>query len=162
MVQKLPFGKKKLRELYASYGENDLFNSGKFKSLTRNLTTGAILTQSHHCERCESKMTQACYENLHYGFCSHWVTRNGDRERCGERFAFRSQGCGKHPRHQGYNSAFYRAADGEDVDLCEFDDPHLSFDQKPAEKCDKQAKMAAIDELVEVFLEKHGYPGDQL
>jgi len=158
MVQKLNFDKKKLRALYSSYGENDLFNSGRFKALTRNLTTGALLSQTHHCERCEAKMRISCYENLHYGFCSEWTSRNGERERCGERFAFRSQGCGKHPRHQGYNAAFYKAAEGENVELCDFDDlkcPNL--DEVSIRKIDMKAEMEIADELLEKHIEKHGY-----
>ncbi|EAT81280.1 hypothetical protein HBH56_132030 [Parastagonospora nodorum] len=158
MVQKLNFDKKKLRALYASYGENDLFNSGRFKALTRNLTTGALLSQTHHCERCEAKMKTACYENLHYGFCSEWATRNGKRERCGERFAFRSQGCGKHPRQKGYNAAFYKAAEGEDVKLCDFDDLNdLELDEESICKIDMKAEMEIADKLLEKHLEEHGY-----
>lgn len=158
MVKKLNFDKKKLRALYASYGERDLFNSGRFKALTRNLTTGALLSQTHHCERCEAKMRISCYENLHYGFCSEWATRNGERERCGERFAFRSQGCGKHPRHMGYNAAFYKAAEGEDVELYDFDDlKYPDLNEVSIRKIDMKAEMEIADELLEKRIEEHGY-----
>ena len=158
MGQKHAFGKKNLKELYANYGDKNLYNSGKFKPLTRNLTTGATLSQSHHCDHCDAKMSISCYENFHYGFCPTWVNRNGKRERCGERFCTRSDGCGKHPRVQGYNDAFYRAADGEDLELSEFDDPDpLNTKGDPDEDDDDmKAEMEPLDELAEQYIEKHG------
>ena len=58
------FGKKELKMLYATYGEQDLYNSGNFKPLTRNLTTGKIMNRGHHCDQCSGKVTQSCYENF--------------------------------------------------------------------------------------------------
>lgn len=124
--KKSPFGKKQTKALYATFGDDDLYNSGRFNPYTRNLTTGKTLNRPHHCEQCNAKMTNSCYDKFHHAFCPTWVTRIRDgkrvRERCGERFALHSDGCGKHPRVQGYNNPLYRAAEGYDVDLSEFDD----------------------------------------
>ncbi|KAF1851477.1 uncharacterized protein K460DRAFT_413034 [Cucurbitaria berberidis CBS 394.84] len=157
------FSKKELKLLYSSYGEDDLYNSGKFKPLTRNLTTGKILMRGHHCGQCNNKMTQNCYENLHYAYCSTWVTRNRDgrrvRVRCGERFALRSDGCAKHPRVQGYNEPLYRAADGYDVDLAEFDDtdPGDLKGEPEDNEDDFEAESEELERLVEAIIEKDGY-----
>jgi hypothetical protein len=159
MGNKTAFDRKKLKALYATYGEDDHFNSGKFKALTRNLTTGALLRRGHHCERCEAKMSQSCYENFHYAYCAHWVTRKGVRVRCGERFAVHSDGCGKHPRVQGYNEPLYRAITGEPVELSEFDDPDpLNLEGEPEEdEDDMEAEMEKVDEMAEEYLCEHGY-----
>jgi hypothetical protein len=123
MGRKLTFGKKELKALYATYGDANLYNSGAFEPLTRNLTTGASLKRGHHCDFCQRRMSVSCYEKLHYAFCSTWVTRKGRRERCGERFCVLSGGCGKHPRVEGYNKPLHRAANGEVIDISEFADP---------------------------------------
>jgi hypothetical protein len=159
MGNKTAFDRKKLKALYATYSEDDHFNSGKFKPLTRNLTTGALLGRGHHCERCNAKMSQACYENFHYAYCSQWVTRKGLRVHCGERFAVHSDGCGKHPRVQGYNGPLYRAANGEAVELAEFDDPDPSnLNGEPEDdEDDMEAEMERVDEMAEDHFNKHGY-----
>jgi hypothetical protein len=157
MGKKHPFNGKKLKAVYATYGPLDLYNSGNFNPLTRNLVTGAILSRGHHCERCNAKMTQSCYEKFHYAFCSAWVEDRGDRERCGERFALHSDGCSKHRKVNGYNTPFYRAANGEDVDASEFDDPKLS---KPAaleaQVNDSEVELALVDNAAEEYLKAHG------
>jgi hypothetical protein len=152
------FGKRELRQLYGSFGTHDLFNSGNFNPLTRNLTTGKILNRGHHCERCESKMTKACFEDFHYAFCPTFVTRNGSRVRCGERLALRSDGCGEHKKCKGYNRPLYRAAKGEDVDLSEFDDPepwNLVDEPKTGEH-DYEREKIELAELIEDVIRKKG------
>jgi hypothetical protein len=152
------FGRKKVRQLYATYGNKHLYNSGRFKPLTRNLTTGALLNRTHHCERCDATMTQNCYDELHLAFCPHWITRKGIRRHCGERFTLRSDGCGRHPRSQGYNRALYRAANGEDVDLSEFDDPDpLNLNGEAEEDDDFEAEIQAVDKLAEKYFDENGY-----
>jgi hypothetical protein len=119
--------------------------------------TDALLSQSHHCERCEAKMTQSCYENFPYGFCSEWVSQSGKRERRGERFAFCSADCCKHPSSKGFNRALYRAAEGEHVDLVEFDDPNpLNFNEELNDKEDLEAGLNSIDEMTEEHFKQHG------
>jgi hypothetical protein len=158
MGKKAPFDKKMLKALYATYGEKNLFNSGNFKPLTRNLTTGALLNRGHHCERCNAKMTQNCYESLHYAYCPTWVTNEGARERCGERFALHSDGCGKHSKVRGYNAPLFRAANGEDVDLAEFDDLDLLDTEAPeAEDSDLEAELATVDKAADDYLQAHGW-----
>lgn len=165
--RKVGLTKKQIKELYATYGQLNLFNSGKFHPYTRNLTTGKILQRSHHCEQCNAKMTQSCYLDLHHAFCPTWVTRihNGERvrERCGERFALRSDGCGKHPRVQGCNEPFYRAAAGEDIDLAEFDDKDpLNLKGAPEDDENQyEADMEELDRLAEDIIATKGYlPAD--
>ncbi|KAJ4366231.1 hypothetical protein N0V83_007867 [Neocucurbitaria cava] len=165
--KKGPFGKKELKLLYATYSEADLYNSGTFKPLTRNLTTGAKLGLGHHCQQCNGKMTQSCYENLHYAYCATWVNRMLDgkpvRRRCGERFALRSDGCGRHPRVQGYNEPLYRAAEGYDVALSEFDDPDPdnSKGEPEDDEEDWEAEHIELARLTEEEIAKNGFlPAD--
>lgn len=87
------------------------------------------------------------------------MTRNGRRERCGECFAFESDGCGTHRRVQGCNDALYRAFDGEDVKLDAFNDPDqkkLGADQV-SDGHDKAAELASVDEAAEAHLARHGH-----
>jgi hypothetical protein len=153
---------KMLKQLYSTYGENDLYNSGRFNPLTRNLTSGVILNQAHHCERCQGKMSRSCFESLHYAFCATWVTtEDGVRERCGERFCLRSQGCGKHSKVQGFNGPFYRAAQNEDIELSEFDDPELSKPVVPeANPNVEEAQLSLVDEAAEAHIATYGYLPD--
>jgi len=154
------FGKKELKALYATYGEANLYNSGSFEPLTRNLTTGAPLKKGHHCDICQAKMSVSCYEKFHYAYCPTWVTRKGKRERCGERFCVHSKGCGKHARVQGYNKPLYRAADGEDADLSEFDDfePfNLDEEDDDNNEEDFQAHWEARAEVEEELRDRHGF-----
>ncbi|CAO2657952.1 Nn.00g072120.m01.CDS01 [Neocucurbitaria sp. VM-36] len=161
--KKAVFGKKELKMLYASYGEDDLYNSGNFKSMTRNLTTGKMLHRSHHCEQCNSKMSQTCYDNFHHAYCPTWVTRNIDgkrvRRRCGERFALRSDGCGKHPRVQGYNEPLYHAAEGHDVSLSDLDDsdPENSKGEPEDDEDDYEAEEKELERIAEEEIKKKGY-----
>lgn len=159
MGRNQPFGKKKLKALYATYGEENLYNSGNFQPLTRNLTTKKMLNRGHHCDRCKAKMSMSCFDAFHYAFCPTWVTRKGKRERCGERFCVHSDGCGKHSRVQGYNEPLYRAANGEDVDLSEFDDPdplNLKGEAEDDED-DLEAEQEAREEAEEELIKEHGH-----
>ncbi|KAF2820349.1 hypothetical protein CC86DRAFT_249416, partial [Ophiobolus disseminans] len=159
MGQKMPFSKKELKVLYATYGDANLYNSGNLDPLTRNLTTGALLKKGHHCDICQAKMSMSCYEKFHYAFCPTWVTRKGKRERCGERFCLFSGGCGKHSRVQGYNKPLYRAADGQAPDLSEFDDQEpsdLTAEPKDKEE-DFEAHEKTRNEVEEELRQQHGY-----
>lgn len=73
-----------------------------------------------------------------YAYCSTWVTQTyGEkhvRERCGERFARRSDGCGKHPQVQGFNRPLVRLADGDEVEVSEFDDDMVEHEQEAETK----------------------------
>lgn len=152
------WGKKETHELYATYGRANAFGTGGFSPLTRNLCSHATLQKSHHCPRCKKAPVTSCYEfpDPHFGFCSVWVTHQGKRERCGERFTVWSAGCGKHPKTQGYNSAFYRAARGEDVDMAEFSDPETRVSKKP-EGNNNANFTTMIAKAAEKFLSDHGY-----
>jgi hypothetical protein len=158
------WGRKELRELYASYGEDNIYNSGMFKPLTRNLTTGKQLQRGHHCNLCKGKMSLSCYDNFHYGYCPTWVTRKGKRERCGERFCFRSNGCGKHPRVQGFNETLFRAANGGEVDMSEFDDPDpQNFHEESDDNDDNwENEMEEMQIMTEKHLAVHGYVPENL
>ncbi|KAH8723246.1 hypothetical protein GQ44DRAFT_561747, partial [Phaeosphaeriaceae sp. PMI808] len=161
MENKVVFGRKEIKLLYSTYGEHDIYNSGSFKAMTRNLTTGAVLGRGHHCERCKGKMAASCYEVFHFGFCSEWVACKGKRQRCGERFALYSDGCSKHPRCQGYNKALYRAANGEEIQMSEFNDPDpTNFDRECVtqdQHDDMETEMGILDEVAEVQLELYGH-----
>ncbi|KAL6708860.1 hypothetical protein ACN47E_002267 [Coniothyrium glycines] len=164
---RVPFGKKELRALYKTYGDDDLYSSGRFRPQTQNLTTGKIAQKGHHCEVCNAAMTKACYDRLHHAYCPTWVTRQQDgilvRMRCGERFALHSDGCGKHPRVQGYNRPLYEAANGQDISIEDFQDPDPHngiFDQGDDEEASKaviEEAVHALDERVETMIANGEY-----
>jgi hypothetical protein len=158
------WGRKEVQELYATYGEDNIYNSGMFKPLTRNLTTGKQLQRGHHCNLCNGKMSQSCYDDFHYGYCPTWVTRKGKRERCGERFCFRSNGCGKHPRVRGFNEALFRAANGGNVDISEFDDPDPQNVHEESDENDDNwvHEMEEMQIMTEKHLAVHGYVPESL
>lgn len=159
MGKKNDLGRKDLKILDASYGEGDLYNSGKFKPLTPNLSTGAMLGKHHHCDICTKNMTIACFEEFHYAFCAEWVLRKGQRGRCGERLCVHSDGCKRHPRVLGCNEPFYRAADGEHVELSEFHVPDLQNLKGESEVDDDtfEEEVAAVNALAEEHIEKSGF-----
>jgi hypothetical protein len=58
----------------------------------------------------------------------------------------------------GFNAAFYRAVDSEQVELCEFDGPYsLNLSEEPVIRNDIRAEMDIMDELAEEYLIVHGY-----
>ncbi|CBX97848.1 predicted protein [Plenodomus lingam JN3] len=157
--------KKFLKALYATYGEWNIYNSRYFRPSIRNLTNGSVSSREHHCDQCSSNLTRSCYEKLHHAYCSEWETRERGgkrvRERCGERFAIRSGGCGEHSRVKGYNSCLYRLAEGLDVKLSEFDDPINRDHDQGAENNDLednlQDELTELNELAESLIEKEGF-----
>ncbi|KAH9863836.1 hypothetical protein J1614_009768 [Plenodomus biglobosus] len=155
-----------LKSLYATFGEQDLYNAPNFKPQTRNLTTGHLSARGHHCDQCAGKLMRSCYERFHHAFCPTWVTGTrggkGVRERCGERLAILSGGCGEHSRVKGYNSSLYRLAEGHDVKLSDFDDDD---DVKPNEEQDENNQFeddtVELNDLAEAVIQQKGFlPGD--
>ena len=94
-------------QLFASYGEGF---KGNFNPHTRNVRSGKISSQKHHCKRCEAPPTKRCYINFHIAFCLHPVPASKEKDAgtmiCGERFAVNSpQGCFSHTYANGCNEA---------------------------------------------------------
>ncbi|KAK3202037.1 hypothetical protein GRF29_164g1529037 [Pseudopithomyces chartarum] len=92
-------------QLFASYGEGF---KGNFNPHTRNVRSGKISSQKHHCKRCEAPPTKRCYINFHIAFCLHPVPVSKEKDAptmiCGERFAVNSpQGCYTHSYANGCN-----------------------------------------------------------
>lgn len=163
------FQKKDVRQLYAheGFGKENRYNSGKFDALTRNLRTGALLNNTHHCAYCASKMSQKCYDNVHYGFCVTWVScvnssGQATRVMCGERLCMRSDGCGKHPRVQGYNEPLYKIANQQPVSWSDLDDSNPLGAGEAVQDHSREVEEDLMWEVIEEIAAKEGVYADEI
>lgn len=105
-------------QVFESYGENF---KGNFNPHTRNIRTGKISAQKHHCKKCEAVPSKRCYLSFHLVFCLELIPESKAKDApmviCGERFALCSpQGCYTHPFNHGCNEALKNLKVGKDND----------------------------------------------
>ncbi|PSN71753.1 hypothetical protein BS50DRAFT_583394 [Corynespora cassiicola Philippines] len=135
-----------IKELYKTYGEHDFFNSPKFNHYTRNLRTGSVLAQNHHCKTCGSALQMECFLKGHYFYCAEWVTGpGGESYRCGQRFSKHSGGCGTHKRCHGpsLNALLIKWESGQgEVTIEMFDDPQaVSAEETAVQRQEKKKQF---------------------
>jgi hypothetical protein len=98
------------------YGEQ--YGAG-FKPNTRNIRTGALASNNHHCPECSNTTKRSCYENFHWSYCIVPLTdpkgkvlldASGKPQICGERLTTKSSGCCSHPYNLYSENLVFREA----------------------------------------------------